>query len=150
MRLFAQILSREAKKWFRDFPARSIPTFQAFQNAFLERWDDKKSPLQVFSQYKSLKNERFESIHEFYSSFMRMYNSIPSYIKTLVGAANIHYANFFDREFSLLLIESRYATLDDMMSGYKEVEVNLMESAKMKQKLRLKKLRRKVNLLFLN
>ena len=30
MRLFAQILSREAKKWFRDFPAESIHTFQAF------------------------------------------------------------------------------------------------------------------------
>ena len=34
MRLFAQSLSGEAKKWFKDFPAASILTFQAFQNAF--------------------------------------------------------------------------------------------------------------------
>ena len=31
MRLFVQILSREAKKWFRDFVAGSTHTFQAFQ-----------------------------------------------------------------------------------------------------------------------
>ena len=34
MRLFAQILSREAKRWFKDLPARSIATFEAFQTLF--------------------------------------------------------------------------------------------------------------------
>ena len=55
MRLFAKSLSGEAKKWFKYFPATSILTFQAFQNAFLERWDDKQSPLQLLSQYNNLK-----------------------------------------------------------------------------------------------
>ena len=41
MRLFSQSLSGEAKKWFKYLPSTSILTFQAFQNAFLERWDDK-------------------------------------------------------------------------------------------------------------
>ena len=45
MWLFAQSLSGEAKKWFKDLPDGSILNFQAFQNAFLERWDDKQSPL---------------------------------------------------------------------------------------------------------
>ena len=72
MRLFAQSLSREAKKWFRDLPARSIATFEAFQISFLEIWDDKRIPLQVLSQYNSLKKGGFESIHEFSSSFMRV------------------------------------------------------------------------------
>ena len=45
MRLFNQSLSGEAKKWFKYLPATSILTFQAFQNAFLERWDDKQSHL---------------------------------------------------------------------------------------------------------
>ena len=77
MWLFAQSLSGEAKKWFNGLLARSILTFQAFQNAFLERWDDKQSPLQLLSQNNSLKKEGFESIHEFSSRFMRVYNSIP-------------------------------------------------------------------------
>ena len=49
MRLFAQSLSGEAKKWFKDFPDGSIMNFQAFQNAFLDRWDDKQNPLALIS-----------------------------------------------------------------------------------------------------
>ena len=41
MQLFAQSLSGEAKKWFKDLPNGSIVNFQAFQNAFLDRWDEK-------------------------------------------------------------------------------------------------------------
>ena len=44
MRLFSQSLLGEAKKWFKDFPDGSILNFQAFQNAFLDRWDDKENP----------------------------------------------------------------------------------------------------------
>ena len=49
LRLFAQSLSGEAKKWFKDLPNGSIENFQAFQNAFLDRWDDKQNPLQLVS-----------------------------------------------------------------------------------------------------
>ena len=103
MRLFAQSLSGEAKKWFRDFPARSILTFQAFQNAFLERWDNKKSPLRVLCQYKNLKKVGFESVHEFSSRFMRVYNSIPADIKPLVGVAKLHYVDAFESVFVFII-----------------------------------------------
>ena len=52
MRLFAQSLSREAKKWFKYLPTASIFTFQAFQNAFLEIWDDKQNPLNLFMNFQ--------------------------------------------------------------------------------------------------
>ena len=107
-------MSREAKKWFRDFLARSIPTFQAFQNEFLERCADKKSPLQVLSQYNNLKKGGFESVHEFSSRFIRAYKSIPDDIKPLVGAAKLHYANAFESYFSLLLIERKSSSLPNM------------------------------------
>ena len=35
MRLFAQSLSGEVKKWYRDLPTRSISTFKDFYNSFL-------------------------------------------------------------------------------------------------------------------
>ena len=81
MRLLAQILSREAKNWYKDLPSRPIPNLPGFQMIFLERWDDKQSPLQVLSQYNNLKKGGFESFHEFSSRFMRAYNSIPNDIK---------------------------------------------------------------------
>ena len=50
MRLFAQSLYGEAKKWYKYLPNRSIQNFDAFQTTFLERWDDNQGPLQVLSQ----------------------------------------------------------------------------------------------------
>ena len=37
MRLFAQILFGEAKRWFKDLTARSITTFDSFKTLFLDR-----------------------------------------------------------------------------------------------------------------
>ena len=85
MRLFVQSLSGEAKKWFRNLPSRSIATFEAFQTSLLERWDDKKIPLQVRSQYNNIKKGGFEFAHEFSSRFMRVYNSILVEIKHRVS-----------------------------------------------------------------
>ena len=107
MRLFVLSLLGEAKKWFRYLPARSIVTFEAFQTSFLERWDDKKIPLQVISQYNNLKKGGFESVHEFSSQFKRVDNSIPANIKPLVGAAKFHYVDAFDGDFVLLLRERK-------------------------------------------
>ena len=76
MRLFSQILSREEKICFKYLLARSMFRFEAFQILFLDRWEDKKSPLQVLSQYNNLKKRNFESVHQFFSRFMRVYNSI--------------------------------------------------------------------------
>ena len=45
MWLFTQSLFGEAKKWYKYFPPRSICSFVGFQTIFLERWDDKQSPL---------------------------------------------------------------------------------------------------------
>ena len=69
MRLFAQSLSGEEKIWFKDLRARSIPTFEVFQTLFLDRWEAKKSPLQILSQYYNLKKET-----------LNMYMSLPAYL----------------------------------------------------------------------
>ena len=79
--------------------------FESFQTLFLDSWEDKKIPLQVLSQYNNMKKGNFESVHEFSSIFMRVYNSIPANIKPLVGASQLHYAYAFESDFSLLLRE---------------------------------------------
>ena len=95
LRLFAQSLSREAKRWFKDLLARSIATFEAFQTLFLDMWEDKKIPLGVLAQYNNLKKGNFEFVHEFSSIFMRVYNSILANIKPLVGGAKLHCVDAF-------------------------------------------------------
>ena len=116
MRLFAQSLSGEAKKWYKDLPAGSIPNFAGFQTIFLEIWDDYQSPLQVLYKYNNLKKGGFDSFHEFSSRFMRAYNSIPNDIKPSPGASKLHYAEAFDNDFSLLLRERKQVTLPTMIT----------------------------------
>ena len=84
------------------------------------------------SQYNNIKKGNFESIHEFSSRFMRVYNSIPIDIKPLVGATKLHYAYSFDSGFTILLSEIKSANLPSMFKDDLEVESNLMASRKMK------------------
>ena len=55
---------------------------------------------------------------------MRVYNSIPSDIKPLVGAAKLHYADAFDSDFSLLLRERKSDNIPAMFKYSLEVEAN--------------------------
>jgi len=61
LRLFAQILSGEVKKWFKALPSASIPDFAAFESIFLARWGDKKNPLQLLTQYNNIKRSPGET-----------------------------------------------------------------------------------------
>jgi hypothetical protein len=45
MRLFAQSLTGEVKKWFKALPATSIPDLVTFHRSFLDRWEVKKNSL---------------------------------------------------------------------------------------------------------
>ena len=65
MILFAQRLSGEAKRWFKYLPARSIATFEAFKTLFLDRWEDKRNPLQILAQYNNIKKGNFEYVMNF-------------------------------------------------------------------------------------
>jgi hypothetical protein len=132
LRLFAQSLSGEVRKWFKSLPAVSILNFASFETLFLARWGDKKNPLQLLTQYNNIKRSPNETVQEFSTRFMKVYNSIPTEVKPPPGAAQLRYVDSFDSDFALLLRERRSNTLDDMMSDAIEVEVNLMASGKIK------------------
>ena len=87
------------------------------------------------AQYNNLKKGNFESIHEFSSRFMRVYNSIPADIKPLVGVVKLHYVDAFEIDFVLLLMEIKSTNLPSMFKYALEVEENLMTFGKIKQKV---------------
>ena len=66
---------------------------------------------------------------------MRVYNSIPPKIKPLVGASQLHYAEAFESDFSLLLRQIKSQSLPAMFKYALEDEANLMASGKMKQRV---------------
>ena len=107
MRLFAQCFIGEVKKWFMSLNAGSIHNFNQFQDLFLRKWEIKKNSLQLLTQYNNLKRNPMELVHEFYARFMKSYDSIPTHVKPPPGAAQLHYADTFDSDFSLTLRERR-------------------------------------------
>ena len=52
MQLFAQSLTGDVKKWFKALPVASFPDLVYFQRSFLDRWEVKKNPLQILSEYE--------------------------------------------------------------------------------------------------
>ena len=59
---------------------------------------------------------------------MRLYDSITTHVKPPPEAAQLHYADALDNDFSLTLRKIRSANLADMMNDTIEVEVNPMAS----------------------
>jgi hypothetical protein len=77
MRLFAQSLAGEVRKWFRALPTSSIINFEAFETNFLAKWGDKKTPLQLLTQYNNMRRSPNETVQDFSARFVKVYNSIP-------------------------------------------------------------------------
>jgi len=85
MRLFLKSFSGEVKNWFRGLTTGTIRTYQELETAFLRKWEDKKNPLMLLTQYNSLKRDHAETIQELSARFMRVYGSIPAYVKPPAG-----------------------------------------------------------------
>ena len=103
MRLFAQSIKGEVRKWFRSLTPRSIVNSQRFEQIFLDRWEEKKKIVQMLTQYNQLKRGNHESVKKLSSRFNMIYNSLPAQCKPTEGMEKLHYAEAFDDEFSLFL-----------------------------------------------
>ena len=62
MRLFAQTLAREVKKWFKALISNHIVDLEALHRLFICRWEKIKNPLQILSEYEHIKRGPSESL----------------------------------------------------------------------------------------
>jgi hypothetical protein len=126
MRLFAQILTGDTKKWFKALPAASIPDLVAFQRSFLDGWEVKKNPLQILLEYENIKRNQGELVQDYCTCFNNLYNAIPTEIKPPLGLALIKFLDGFDADMSYQLRERDATTLEDMQRSTISVEANLL------------------------
>jgi len=114
MRLFVQTFGGEVRKWFRALLAGTINTLAVFQRKFLDRWEVKKSPLQILYEYENIKRNVGESVQDYCVRFNTVYNAIPADIKPPMGLALIKFPDGFDPNMAYQLRERDPATLEDM------------------------------------
>ncbi len=69
MRILAQSFIGEVKTWFIGFVAGSIVDYDAFKREFLDKWEDKKNPFQLLTQYNNLKRNQSEIAGVFFKVY---------------------------------------------------------------------------------
>ena len=94
--------------------AGSITTLANLQRQFLDRWEVKKNPLQILSEYENIKWNIGESVQDYCVRFNSVYNEIPADIKPPMGLALIKFPDGFDPDMAYQLRERDPATLEDM------------------------------------
>jgi hypothetical protein len=127
MRFFAQSLTGDVKKWFKDLPTASVPDLVAFQRSFIDIWEVNKNPLQILSEYENIRRNQGETVQDYCTRFNNLYNAIPTKIKPPQGLALIKFPDGFDADMSYQLRERNVATLEDMQKSAISVEANLLE-----------------------
>jgi len=76
MRIFAQSLGGEAKKWFKNLATNSIYDLPSLYQTFINKWEIKKNPLQILSEYNNIKRNRGESVQDYCTRFNSVYNAL--------------------------------------------------------------------------
>ena len=127
MRIFAQSLGGDVKKWFKNLPPNSINDLPSLHQTFINKWETKKNPLQILTEYSSLKRNPGESVHDYSTRFNSVYNALPPHMKPPQGMALVRYPEGFDAEMAYQLRERYYLTLEDMQKGAVSVEANSIE-----------------------
>ena len=57
VKLFTQIMAREARKWYKNILYDSILNYQSFEDTFKDKWVEKNNPKLYLSQYNSMKRK---------------------------------------------------------------------------------------------
>ena len=113
-RLFVQSFRGEVRKWFRALPAGSICTLQELHTQFLDRWEVKRNPQQILSEYENMKRNVGETMQDYCLRFNAVYNAILANVKPLIDSAMLKFMNGFDANMAYQLRERDPPSLEDM------------------------------------
>ena len=112
MRLFAQTLTGEVKKWFKGLNYGSIADLAVFHRLFLNRWEKKRNPLQILSEFESIKSAPNETVQDYCTRYNSIYNEIPANLKPPPKFFLIKFPDEFDTYIAYQLRERNPETLE--------------------------------------
>lgn len=131
MRIFSQSLHGNAKTWFRHLQPESISSWDELREVFLRFWGERKPRDLILSEFYAMRKMNDETISSFSRRFASLYYKMPKEIQPLEGASRLYYASTFPPDLSLLLLERKFVTLQQMFVDALEVEDNLKACRKL-------------------
>jgi len=125
-KIFVQSLTGDVRICFRDLPTNSIDNPDALYQSFLNRWEKKKYPLHILSEYDTIKRGPQETVLDYCARFNNVYNSIPQNLRPPPDLALIKFLDGFDFDMAYQLRERAPPSLVDMQNIVVSVEANLI------------------------
>ena len=126
MRLLAQTLTWEVKKWFKGLNPGSITNLAVFHRVFLNKLEKKKNPLQILYEFDAMKKYPNESSQDYCPRYNSVYNSIPANLKSTPDSVLLKFPDGFDTDMAYQLRERHVETLERMQTDVVGVEVNIL------------------------
>lgn len=96
MKIFVQSLTGDVRTWFRTLAANSIASPEALYQAFLNRWEKKKDPLHILTEYDNFKRGPQETVQDYCARFNNVYSAIPQNLRPPPDLALIKFLDGFD------------------------------------------------------
>ena len=127
MRIFVQSLTGEVRTCFRALAPNSIDDLLALYREFLNRWEKKKDPLQILSDFGKLKRGPNETVQDYIIRFNEAYNAVPQNLTPPSDSVLVKFPDGFDSDIAYSLRERAPQTVEDMQSIVVSVEANLIE-----------------------
>lgn len=112
--------------WFRALPANSINSLDALHQQFLNKWEKKNNPLQILSEYESVRRGPNENVQDYYTRFNNIYNAILVNLRPLPDLALIKFHDGFHKNMAYQLRERNTPTLEEMKSVVVSLQSNLL------------------------
>ena len=99
---------------------------EALYQVFLNRWEKKKDPLHILTEYDNLKRGPRETLQDYCVRFNNVYNAIPQNLRPPPDLALIKFPNGFDSDMAYQLRERAPLSLANMQNVVVSVEANLI------------------------
>ena len=126
MKIFVQSLTGDVRTWFRALTPNSILNPKALYQTFINRWEKKKDPLHILSEYDTIKRGPQETVLDYCARFNNVYNAIPQNLRPPPDLALYKFPDGFDAEMAYQLRERAPQSLAEMQDVAVSVEENLI------------------------
>jgi len=81
MNIFVQSLIDDVRPWFRALLVNSIADPEALYQTFINKWEKKKDPLHILSEYDTIRKGPQEVVLDYCARFNSVYNAIPQNLR---------------------------------------------------------------------
>jgi len=126
MNIFVQSLTGDVKLWFRALLVNSIANPEALYQTFINRWEKKKDPLHILSEYDTIRRGPQEAVLDYCARFNNVYNAIPQNLRPPPDLALYKFPDGFDFDMAYQLMERAPQSLAEIQNIAVSVEANLI------------------------